>query len=100
MKVSEAMQEGSASLTMTQASAATLPQDVASAPLLFAISAAATDSVFFSAAAKTGREKAQPPPSQLAGSMYRTHHTCCASRTRSAVTTHSMPLIGPASNDR
>ena len=37
MKVSEAMQEGSASLTMTQASAATLPQDVASA--LFAISA-------------------------------------------------------------
>ena len=69
MKVSEAMQEGSASLTMTQASAATLPQDVASAPLLFAISA------------KTGREKAQPPPSQLAGSMYRTHHTCCASRT-------------------
>ena len=39
MKVSEAMQEGSASLTMTQASAATLPQDVASAPPFFAISA-------------------------------------------------------------
>ena len=37
MKVSEAMQEGSASLTMTQASAATLPQVVAS--LAFAISA-------------------------------------------------------------